>query len=219
MRYASPFLASLAAAYGPGGGDRRPALMLDQTSIGGHSVAVAQRCLVERPFCRLIHLDRDIRRDDPRLLVVAPLSGHFLALLRDLLAALVLDHDVYVTDWVDAREVPVECGDFDVGDNIGYVLDFVRYLGGSLHLLGVCQSAMPVLAATALLAQDHDLAQPRSITLINGMLDTHSSRRVSIVSHASILWIGLGETPSPPSPWATPAKGASSIPLRSNMRD
>jgi poly(3-hydroxybutyrate) depolymerase len=135
-------------------------------------VAVAQRRLVDRPFCRLIHLDRDIHRDDPRLLVVAPLSGHFSALLRDLLAALVPDHDVFVTDWVDAREVPVGCCDFGVADNISYVLDFVRYLGGSLHLLGLCQSAMPSLAATALLAQDHDLAQPRSITLINGMLDT-----------------------------------------------
>jgi len=172
MNYASPFLDSLAAAYGPARRNRRPQLTLDRTEIRGRSVAIAQRPLVEKPFCRLIHLERDMRGENLPLLVVAPLSGHFSALLRDLLAALVPEHDVYVTDWIDARDVPVECGDFGVAENIGYVLDFIRYLGGRVHLLALCQSAMPALAATAPLAQHGEAAQPCTITLMNGMLDT-----------------------------------------------
>lgn len=171
MRYASPLFTSLAAAYAPTRQLRRPDLALGRTAIHGRPVRIAQRSLVEKPFCRLIHLDRDVRRDDPRVLVVAPLSGHFSALLRDLLAALVPEHDVYFTDWTDAREVPVGNGDFGVEENIGYLQDFIRCLGGDLHLLALCQSAMPALAATALLAEHGDAAQPRTATLINGMLD------------------------------------------------
>ncbi len=165
-------LASLAAAYDPGRRDRRPELSFDRMAVGGSMVAITQRMLVEKPFCRLIHLDRDQRHDDPRVLVVAPLSGHFAALLWDLLAALAPDHDLYLADWTDAREVPVEKGNFGVGENIGYILDFMQHLGAPLHLLALCQSAMPVLAATALLAGRGALAQPRTMTLISGMLDT-----------------------------------------------
>ncbi len=163
----------MAAAFAPGRRDRRPELALSRVAISGRTVAIAQRVLVERPFCRLIHLDREVRRDDdPRLLIVAPLSGHFTALLRDVLAALAPGHEVYVTDWTDAREVPLDRGDFGVAENIGYVLDFIRHLGGPLHLLALCQSALPALAATALLAAARDAAEPRTLTLINGMLDT-----------------------------------------------
>jgi poly(3-hydroxybutyrate) depolymerase len=169
MSSASPRLGAGATAWDPARRDRRPELAL------GRAVAVAERVIVEKPFCRLIHLERDARRCDPRLLVVAPLSGHFAALLEDLLAALAPDHDLYLADWTDAREVPVEQGEFGVAENIGYVLDFVGRLGAPLHLLGLCQSAMPVLAATALLAAGRGPAQPRSMTLINGMLDARIS--------------------------------------------
>jgi poly(3-hydroxybutyrate) depolymerase len=108
-------------------------------------------------------------------LVVAPLSGHFSALLEDCLAALVPEHDVYFTDWTDARDVPVESGNFAVEENIGYLLDFMHHLGDRVHLLGLCQSAMPLLAAAALLAAHGDLAQPSTMTLINGMIDPRIS--------------------------------------------
>lgn len=165
-------LALWSAAFAPTRQSRRPELALDRIALRGRPVAVVQQLVVERPFCRLVHLERDLRGEDPRVLVVAPLSGHFAALLRDLLAALLADHDVYVTDWADARDVPLDQGEFGVEENIAYLIDFVRRLGGRTHLIGLCQSAMPALAATALLARHSAAAQPRSLTLINGMLDT-----------------------------------------------
>lgn len=162
MKGASPWLAGLAAATAPERRDRRPALAL---------AGVAERVVAETPFCRLIRLEGQARGDAPPLLVVAPLSGHFTALIADLLAALAAEHAVHVTDWIDAREIPAAAGDFGVDDNIGHVVDFIRRLGAPLHLLGLCQSALPALAAAALLAAQGDAAQPRSLTLINGMLD------------------------------------------------
>jgi poly(3-hydroxybutyrate) depolymerase len=166
------WLALWSAALAPTRQSRRPSLALDRIDIRGRSVAVAPRLVVERPFCRLVHLERDLWAEEPRVLVVAPLSGHFAALLRDLLAALLAEHDVYVTDWTDARDVLLDHGEFGVEENIAYVIDFVRRLGGGTHLIGLCQSAMPALAAAALLARHGADAQPRSLTLINGMLDT-----------------------------------------------
>lgn len=171
MTYAVPWLVPLAAAYAPTRRHRRPELALGRIASGGPPVAIMQRTLVEKPFCRLIHLDREVRRDDPRVLVVTPLSGHFAALLGDLMVALAREHDVYFTDWTDAREVALANGDFSVEENIAYVSDFIRHLGFPLHLLALCQSAMPALAATALLAEQRDAAEPRTLTLINGMLD------------------------------------------------
>jgi poly(3-hydroxybutyrate) depolymerase len=169
----APSWLAAAAAYAPTRRDRRPALVLDRTVIGGRSVRVTQRQLAETPFCRLMRLERNAGSDsDPRVLVVTPLSGHFTPLLADLLAGLAPAHDVHFTDWTDAREVPAAAGQFGVAENIDHVLGFIRHLGPPLHLLGLCQSAMPALAATALLAQQRDRALPRTLTLVNGMLDT-----------------------------------------------
>jgi len=171
MGHLRPWLACLAAAFEPTRRNRRPELALARTRICGRAVPITQRPLLEKPFCRLVHLERDTRRDDPRVLLVAPLSGHFPALLRDLLAALAPDHDLYVTDWADARDVPVESGGFGVEENIAYVLEFIRHLKSPRHVIALCQSAMPALAATALLAARDDVAQPQTLTLMNGMLD------------------------------------------------
>jgi poly(3-hydroxybutyrate) depolymerase len=166
------WLALWSAAFEPTRKSRRPEFALDRIAIRGRPVAIAQRLVVDRPFCRLVHLKRDLHGGDPRVLVVAPLSGHFAALLRDLLAALLAEHDVYITDWADARDVPLDQGEFGVEENIAYIMDFIRCLGGRTHLIGLCQSAMPALAAAALLARQGAAAPPRSLTLINGMLDT-----------------------------------------------
>jgi len=167
-----PWLAAAAAAYAPTRPDRRPELVLDRTTIGGRSVRVVQRVLAQTPFCRLVQLEREAGTDDPRVLVATPLSGHFTPLLADFLAGLAPGHDVHFTDWVDARDVPVAAGEFGAAENIAHLLDFIRRLGPPLHLVGLCQSAMPALAATALLAHRGDCAEPRTLTLINGMLDT-----------------------------------------------
>jgi poly(3-hydroxybutyrate) depolymerase len=154
----------------PSSASRHPGFGLDVTTIRGRSVAVRERCLLEKPFCRLLHFQRDARHGDPAVLVVAPLSGHFAVLLRDLLAALMPDHDLYLTDWVDARDVPVGAGDFGIEDDIAYIMECVGRLPGETHLIGLCQSAMPALAATALLAASGG-AVPRTLTLFGGMID------------------------------------------------
>jgi poly(3-hydroxybutyrate) depolymerase len=166
-----PFVRSFLAAYDPERRQRRPEIGLDSTSIGGRSVPVHERTVLEQPFCRLLHIARETRCQDPRLLVIAPLSGHFSALLHDLLAALLPEHDLYLIDWRDARDVPVCEGRFALEENIAHVMICARAIGGAFHMLALCQSALPALAATALLA-DLDAIRPRSLILISGMLDT-----------------------------------------------
>ena len=134
-------------------------------------LAVDVEVIDDRPFGRLIRfVDRDVRVR-PRVLVVAPMSGHYATLLRGTVEALLGAHDVYVTDWADARDVPLEAGHFDLSDYIGYVMDYIRLLGPDVHVIAVCQPAPAVLAAVALLAGDDDPAQPRTMTLMGGPVD------------------------------------------------
>ena len=148
-----------------------PGFGIAATLVDGVPVAVREHVVAERPFCRLLHFRREIRRRDPRVLLIAPLSGQFASMLRDMVVALLPGHEVYVTDWLDAREVPAAQGRFDFADNIDYVMDFIRALGPDLHLIGLCQSAVPTLAATALLAQAGVDPPPPSLTLISGLID------------------------------------------------
>ncbi|MGO8915082.1 MAG: polyhydroxyalkanoate depolymerase [Stellaceae bacterium] len=173
----------------PGGVSRRPAFGLEVTTIRGRSIAVRERCVLEKPFCRLVHFRRETRRADPAVLVVAPLSGHFAILLRDMIAALMPDHDLYLMDWVDAREVPVGEGDFGMEDDIAYIMDCVGRLESGVHLIGMCQSAMPALAATALLAANGG-SVPRTLTLFGGMIDTRISptRIARLAASRSLSW-------------------------------
>jgi poly(3-hydroxybutyrate) depolymerase len=108
----------------------------------------------------------------PRVLIVAPLSGHFATLLRGTVETLLLDHDVYITDWVNARDVPLVHGRFDLDDFIDLVVSFLHELGPDTHLVAVCQPSVPVLAAVALMAAEGDKLQPRSMTLMGGPIDT-----------------------------------------------
>ena len=115
------------------------------------------------------------RPGDPRLLIVAPMSGHHATLLRGTVGAFLPDHDVYITDWRDAREVPVGIGDFDLDDYIDHVIEFIRLLGPETHVIAVCQPAVPVLAAVALLNAARDPASPLTMTLIGGPIDTREA--------------------------------------------
>lgn len=169
---------------------RRIGLGLDHTSIDGNCTGVRERPVITRPFCALLHLARTTSHADPKVLVVAPLSGHFTVLLRDMLSALLPEHDVYVTDWIDARDVPLSAGPFGFEDNVDYVIDFVRALGPGLHLIGLCQSVIPVLAAVALLADTDDPAQPASMTLIAGPVDPrrNPTRVDRLLAERPITW-------------------------------
>jgi poly(3-hydroxybutyrate) depolymerase len=125
----------------------------------------------ERPFCRLVRFSRDRDRAVPRILMVAALSGHYATLMRGTIEALVLEHDVYVTDWIDAKQVPLDRGVFDFETYISYTIDYLRMLGPDVHVMAVCQPAPAVLAAVALMAANDDPAQPRTMTLMAGPID------------------------------------------------
>ena len=150
----------------------KPSFGLHATIIEGRDVAVREERVLQTPFCNLIRFQRDSGRQDPKLLLVAPLSGHHATLLRDTIAQLLPDHDVYVTDWVDARLVPVSAGSFDLDDYIDLLQRFLKTIGPGVHALGVCQPAVPLLAAVALMAEDGDVAVPRTLSLMGGPIDT-----------------------------------------------
>lgn len=153
-----------------------PAWALPETEIDGKKIAVSEEIIVEKPFCNLIHFKRETKRKDPRVLVVAPMSGHYATLLRGTVEALLPHHDVYVTDWTDARQVPMSAGKFDLDDFITYLRDFMSLMGPQTHLIAVCQPAVPVLAAVSLMASDEDPNQPLSMTLMGGPIDTRISK-------------------------------------------
>ncbi len=150
----------------------KPAFGLDVTEIDGKSVDVTEDVVLREPFCELLHFKRDVERDDPKLLIVAPMSGHFATLLRGTVKAMLPDHEVYITDWVDAREVPLTEGGFDLDDYIDYVMTFVEFLGPEVHLMAVCQPSVPVLAALSLMSADGHPDLPASMTLMGGPIDT-----------------------------------------------
>lgn len=153
-----------------------PEWMLTHTTIGGEQVDVVQNIVVEKPFCQLLHFKRAAKRRDPRVLVVAPMSGHYATLLRGTVEALLPHHDVYVTDWTDARMVPLTEGKFNLDTFITYLREFMSLLGPQTHIIAVCQPAVPVLAAVSLMAADDDPNQPLTMTLMGGPIDTRISK-------------------------------------------
>ncbi|WP_306152373.1 polyhydroxyalkanoate depolymerase [Roseovarius sp. MMSF_3281] len=142
------------------------------TGEDGRDHLVNVETVIERPFGDLIHFDVQGREDmDRRVLLVAPMSGHYATLLRSTVRSLLPDCEVYITDWHNARDIPVSAGKFDVEDYTLYLMDFMRELGSDLHVIAVCQPAPLTLAATAYLAELDPKAQPRSLTLIGGPID------------------------------------------------
>jgi poly(3-hydroxybutyrate) depolymerase len=154
----------------------KPEWNIDSTLVGGERVPIHINCVWERPFCRLLHFERVFermpKRPHPKVLIVAPMSGHYATLLRGTVAAFLPNHNVYITDWVDARMVPLAEGRFDLDDYIDYVISMLHRLGGDCHVIGVCQPSVPVLAATALMEAGNDAFAPRSVVLMGGPIDT-----------------------------------------------
>jgi poly(3-hydroxybutyrate) depolymerase len=164
---------------------RRPAFGLGAVPIDGREIAVREDAVLRKPFCTLLNFAREARRDDPRVLLVTPLSGQYATLLRDTVDALVPDHDVYVTDWIDAAAVPLAEGRFGLDEMIAYLIAFLRRLGPDVHVLGVCQSGVPVLAAVSAMAAADDPARPRSTTLMGGLIDTRvSPTRMNVMARS-----------------------------------
>ncbi len=153
----------------------KPAFHLPVTTIDGCAVSVTEEKALEKPYGTLLHFRRDTPRNDPPVLIVAPMSGHYATLLRGTVEALLPDHDVYITDWRDARHVPKSQGTFGLEDYISYVRDFVTHLGPDTNVIAVCQPTVPVLAAVSLMAAEDDPCQPATLTLMGGPVDTRAA--------------------------------------------
>ena len=158
---------------------QRPEWRIESTLVGAERITVRIRTVWERPFCKVTHFERVFthvpRRPQPKLLIVAPMSGHYATLLRGTVETFLPNHDVYITEWTDARMVPVAEGRFDLDDYIDYVISILHFMGGDTHVIGVCQPSVPVLAAVALMEADNDPHVPHSMVLMGGPIDTRVS--------------------------------------------
>jgi poly(3-hydroxybutyrate) depolymerase len=150
----------------------KPAFGLTHTLIDGRQVDIQEEVVAEKPFCRLIHFKRDTNRQDPRLMIVAPMSGHHSTLLRGTVEALLPYADVYITDWRDARNVSMSHGAFTLDDYTSYVIEFTKLLGPGTNLMAVCQPSVPVMMTAAIMNAEKDKAAPASMILIGGPIDT-----------------------------------------------
>jgi poly(3-hydroxybutyrate) depolymerase len=145
---------------------------IDSVMDGNCLVPVTEEAVYSTPFATLLHFKKATAAVQPRVLVVAPMSGHFATLLRATVKTMLNGHDVYVTDWHNVRDVPIAGGRFDFSAFVDHLIQFLRVMGEGSHVVAVCQPCVPVLAAVALMAEDGDAAQPRSMTLMAGPIDT-----------------------------------------------
>ncbi|RWP68891.1 polyhydroxyalkanoate depolymerase [Mesorhizobium sp.] len=153
----------------------KPQFGLTKTVVDWKSVDVTEKTVWSRPFCNLLRFERAVPADcrpDPKLLIVAPMSGHYATLLRGTVEAMLPHADVHITDWVDARMVPLSDGSFDLDDYIDYIVDMLHALGPDTHVMAVCQPSVPVLAAVALMETRGDPFVPSTMTLMGGPIDT-----------------------------------------------
>jgi poly(3-hydroxybutyrate) depolymerase len=150
----------------------RPPFGIDSVVVGSEEVAVHEEAARVTPFGTLLHFKKAIDAAQPRVLLVAPLSGHFATLLRATVRTLLADHDVYITDWHNVRDVPRAKGRFGFDEYIQHIVEFLEAIGPGAHVVAVCQPCVAVLVAAAVMAQDGNPAQPRSMTLMAGPIDT-----------------------------------------------
>jgi poly(3-hydroxybutyrate) depolymerase len=153
----------------------KPEFGLKTAKVDFSEVAVKERVVWSKPFCNLIHFERDLpkgRKPDPKLLIVAPMSGHYATLLRGTVEAMMQHAEVYITDWTDARMVPLAEGRFDLDDYVDYIIEMLHHIGPGTHIMGVCQPSVPVLSAVAVMEGRGDSFAPASMTLMGGPIDT-----------------------------------------------
>lgn len=186
----------------------KPEFAIKSVQIDGLTVPLREQIALVKPFGSLIHFQRDEAvsgpRNDPKVLLVAPMSGHYATLLRGTVQAMAREHEVYITDWADARDIPIAMGRFDFDDFVDYIIDFVNFLGPNTHVIAVCQPAVPVLVATALMATRNAEVQPASLTLMGGPIDTRRNpTKVNELAGArSIDWFERNVVSTVPFPHA-----------------
>ena len=160
----------------------KPEFRITSVEVGGEMVAVQEQVAMDKPFCKLIRFKRftdDAKtlskmRQQPTVLIVAPLSGHHATLLRDTVRTMLQDHKVYITDWVDARMVPAEVGPFHLDDYVNYLEEFIRFIGPHVNLISVCQPTVPALAAVSLMASRKEKT-PQTMVMMGGPIDARKS--------------------------------------------
>ena len=172
----------------------KPEFGIKETKIHGLTVPVHEEVVLQKPFCNLVHFDRDEtvvgKRYDPKVLLIAPMSGHYATLLRGTVETMIPEHNLYITDWADARDIPAYAGSFDLDDFVDYIVEFIQFLGPNTHVIAVCQPAVPALAAAAVMAMDDDPCQPSSMTLMGGPIDTrrNPTQVNKLAEEKSISW-------------------------------
>jgi poly(3-hydroxybutyrate) depolymerase len=175
-RYTPPALKQFGAMHemvlGGGLTHLRPPFGVESVRMGNRDVQITEEVADETPFASLLHFKKDTAVQQPRVLVVAPMSGHFATLLRGTVQVLLPEHDLYITDWKNARDVPLRDGRFDLDAFIDHIIRFFEAIGPGGHVIAVCQPTVPVLAAVSVMAQNGNRAQPRSMTLMAGPIDT-----------------------------------------------
>lgn len=188
----------------------KPAWEISSTSRNGAEVPVSIEKVCRKPFCTLLRfrcVEEDQvagRRPAPAVLIVAPLSGHYATLLRGTVREMIRDHDVYITDWTDARNVPLTDGSFDLNDFIDYLKDFIKITGPGVHAMGVCQPGPALLAAAALMAEDEDPYRPASLILMGSPVDARRSPTAPniLAQERDLSWFGKNMIYTVPPPYA-----------------
>ncbi len=186
----------------------KPEFAIKSTRMSGVTVPVREEVVLAKPFCNLVHFSRDEevsgKRSDPKVLIVAPMSGHYATLLRGTVEAMLPEHDVFVTDWTDARNVPLAMGEFDFDDFVDYLIEFMTFVGPDTNVIAVCQPAVPALVATALMASRNSKYQPASLVLMGGPIDTRRNpTKVNELAGArSINWFEQNVIATVPFPHA-----------------
>ncbi|WP_336958660.1 polyhydroxyalkanoate depolymerase [Sphingobium aquiterrae] len=202
-----PILASALDVFAHASAPRgKPAFDLPVTMIDGQEAKVTEVIEARRPFGQLVHFTREGRKtgDDPRLLICAPMSGHFATLLRGTVERLLPGHDIWITDWRDARNVPLEDGRFDLDDYIDYLVGWLEHIGPGAHMLAVCQPSVPAYAAAALMAADGNPARPRTLTMMGGPIDTRQGPTVvnDLATQRPLSWFEQNVVAAVPFPYA-----------------
>jgi poly(3-hydroxybutyrate) depolymerase len=172
-----PVLASALDVFAHAAAPRgKPAFGLDSTTIDGRTVPIIETIEAQKTFGQLKHFVRDgAGEGDPKLLIVAPMSGHFATLLRGTVERMLPGHDVYITDWRDARNVPLSQGGFDLDDYIDYLVGWLEHIGPGAHMLAVCQPSVPSYAAVSLMSASNHPCLPRTLTMMGGPIDTREA--------------------------------------------
>lgn len=155
---------------------KKPEFNIDSVDVNGESVKVYQTTVMKKDFCNLIKFSKENHQNEPKVLIIAPVSGHFATLLRDTVKRMVQKQEVYITDWKSVRDVPLSTGSFDLDNYLTYLIDFMHYIGPNTHVMAVCQPAVQVMALAAVMDEAHDPCAPATIIPMGGPIDPRAKK-------------------------------------------